>query len=135
VEIGIAYCISLIVAFHRPEINRMFSPSVYENVNSSRGWTGVALQQPPHLNVRIHVCDDCQLVHPGEVLKMTVPANTSVAELKRELELLAGVAARWQRLVFAGRKLADDETVGETIGFYRWDERVAFLVPLPGWQR
>ena len=68
----------------------------------------------------------------SEMLKITVPARTSVAELKSCLESRAGVAAQLQRLVFAGRLLPDSEPVGEAIGYCgESGERVVLLLTAP----
>jgi hypothetical protein len=68
----------------------------------------------------------------GGLLRVTLPASTSVAELKRLLEQQAGIAALRQRLVFAGRLLPDGEAVGQEIGFCGASgERVVLLLDAP----
>jgi hypothetical protein len=68
----------------------------------------------------------------SELLRTTLPAGASVAELKLLLAPLAGVAAGRQRLVFAGRLLPDGEAVGEAIGFCGGSgERVVLLLVAP----
>jgi hypothetical protein len=70
-------------------------------------------------------------VHGG-ILKMVVPAGMSMAELKRKVERQTGIAAGWQRLVFAGRQLPDSETTGEAIGFRGLSgQRVTLLIIAP----